>query len=80
MAPTKVFVIFNDEEFKKEDILKIIKEEQYPHAFYFGDPVKYIRDEADLIDADEVWCFGKCNSLMAYHKAVKFKSDIWQMG
>lgn len=76
MESRKIYVICG-EGFTKEKITKDIKEEGYPHKFYFGtgenivDMLKY---------TDEVWLWGDCSGVTDYIVAKDLGKDLWRMG
>lgn len=79
MEIRKIYVIYNANKFKKEDIVKDIKEEGYKHHFFFCDHSGYAnREYLDL--ADEVWVWGKCDDIPDFILAQALGADIWFMG
>lgn len=65
--------------FTKETVKKELKEEGYPHSFYFGNSGGDFKD-LYLKHSDEVWCFGDCSKIYDYTEAKKIGKDIWIMG
>lgn len=76
----KVFVIINEAQFTKHEVMKQLKEENYDFDFYFG-RIGY-QDFADLelAHAEEVWCFGECKDMKEFKMAKELGKDIWVMG
>lgn len=83
MDISNVFVILGSD-WTKELVINEIKLEGYKHNFYFSDKnfgKLSMEDEINkLLMADEVWCFGHCNTIPMYHYAQKNNKDIWRMG
>ena len=74
-----VYVIFGIG-FSLEEIKKDLQEEGYTHNFFFS----YGKDREIWTKAleisDEVWVFGKVDTIEDYKKAVSMQKDIWIMG
>lgn len=77
MDNRKIYVIYNEKQFSKEDIKKDIESEGYTHKFLFCDGTM-IADS--LKYADEVWAWGDCSENVAFIVATNLNKDIWQMG
>lgn len=76
MDNRKIYVIYDETRYSKEDIKEDIKAEGYKHQFLFCDGTMI----ADYLKyADEVWTWGDCNNHIAYIMAVNINKDIWEM-
>lgn len=74
----KMIYVIEGDGFCTDDIVEIIKEEEYTHNFYFAS--KHPFNKGYLMQCDEVWCFGDCELVEDYHMAMESRKDIWQMG
>lgn len=72
-------MVYNPRFFSEDKVRLDLEQEGYPHNFYItsgGSPVP----EEYLKEADEVWCFGACETSPDYELAVELGKEIWQMG
>jgi pentose-5-phosphate-3-epimerase len=75
-----IMIIFNKEQFTKEEIVADLKAEGYKHNFIFANKIDldYMKDY--LKKVDEVWCFGDCEDMWLYEMFSNEGMDIWNMG
>lgn len=80
MEKRKIYVIFNPEQFTKDEIVLDLQEEGYVHEFYIDDGILNTDAINNIKTADEVWLFGKCLDQNAYKLAEANGADFWIMG
>lgn len=66
--------------YNKDRVVRELKEEGYPHNFFFGNITDVEYKEVYLETADEVWTFGDCTGIYDYEEAIELGSDLWNMG
>lgn len=74
----KVYIIYNKEQFTKDQIITDIRSEGYAHNFYFDDKENYQLDYIE--ESDEIWIFGEVREYISYKFATELGKDIWTMG
>lgn len=75
-----VLIIYNSQIHSKENIKQELMEECYKHNFVFHDTLKSNEEVYKALDvADEVWVFGRVDSLPIFKLAEERGCDIWQM-
>lgn len=86
MEISNIYLIFNTDEFTKEDIIRDIKDEGYQHNFMFGNIMAHPRNKdgyeqriRHIRQCDEVWLFGHCDDIIDYKIAKELGMDCWQM-
>lgn len=81
MAVTKVYVIINEKQYTKAEVILDIKEEGYTHDFCFGnaEEIELAVKKHHIYSCDEVWCFGKCEATEDYRLAKEMGKELWQM-
>jgi len=79
MEIKKIYLIFEDNTMKKEDIDIDLKAEGYPHIFCFGKNVADKDKKFHISVSDEVWVFRNCEDILDYKIAVELGKDIWRM-
>jgi len=76
----KVYIIYNDSKFSKDNIIYDIKQEGYKHFFFFPKDREKEFNLEFLKSSKEVWVFGECEDMPDYKLAVELGLDIWRMG
>lgn len=76
----KVYLILNEDQFTKVDVIKILQEEGFQHLFSFGTPYEIEQGCCTVETAEEVWTFGDCKGISDFIMAEALQKDIWVMG
>lgn len=80
MDVRNIFILFNKDEFTKEEIVADLKEEGYKHNFIFGFKLSQENLGDYLRKCDEVWCFGECADQVEFQVSKEMGKDVWIMG
>lgn len=73
-----IYLVYNPMQFTEGKVREELEQEGYPHNFYITQGGSPIREY--MWEADELWCFGKCESSPDYQLAEQMGKEIWQMG
>jgi len=73
----KVYAIYDPEKFTKELVLDACKEDDIELVIHDGYSFEWL---TNMLEAQEIWCFGNCRFLPAYVIAKSRFLDCWQMG
>ena len=77
-----VYVIYDKKKYKREDIIKDLREEGYTHNFFISELISgSVAPEhfSAMKNADEVWLFGDCDQYQDYKLARELGKDVWIM-
>lgn len=75
----KVFVIYDEGRYTREDIIKDIREEKFKAEFCIPNESDGLSYYIMLSKADEVWLWGNVIGTPYYRYAKKNGKDIWDM-
>lgn len=79
MSTRNIYVMFDQKNFTKEEIVADLQGEGYEHNFFYGIAREGVDLDKLVAYADEVWCFGECKMVKEYELAKSLGCDIWQM-
>lgn len=79
MDVRNVFILFNEVDFTKEDIVADLKAEGYKHNFIFGFKLSQENLGDYLRKCDECWVFGNCSEMPEYKVSNDLGVEVWQM-
>lgn len=80
MATKRVYVMFNESQVSKLEVMQAIKDEGYEFAFMYGTGELTHCEIEGISLADEIWVWGDCSCLNEYKFATSAGKDIWVMG